>query len=731
MILNTRTAVPWLAAIMLFGISAYGATIPASVQPEGVTDITLNASDLERNARLVGLRFDASGQSITLNDMELIEDDAPATGQPEGHEFRSPSWIEDLTDGIAIRKTLMLDDPRTYSGRLVFHAIETPGNTATLNIEINGVPIDRPASQYALPYALQYNLGWDRWFYVDIPTGALREGANEVIMGADSDSTAWRIMIALEDEFARGSLTRTHHPNRSFKSDDSGTTWRDSGLGAENSVDGEYSIRLCLDRYVRHGEYISPVIDLVDGDAVLKHRAIIESVDITTDVREPDETSALFQFRTSPDPKLDSASWTPWRPVADGTDGVAPDHRYFQVKAALETANPLVTPEIRSVCIQARWHTESPGPDAGMRAVVTSNGVIRPPSYPFGYENLMHPGLKTYRENHRLDRIVEGATSEFDIMMRLLNWAYRIPVSSEPYSWDWNKVTVIDRHENGMPRLQDDYKGRRRDAMCLYSNQALIGALLSMGYQARHINIHSEGISGHEVTEVWSNDFNKWIYMDATRDYYYYDIETGIPMNLLEIHNLLAEQMPETEDWRRPFAPVTGPETVARIDIGMRLGNNPHPIEDHGRHILEIMGHFRIIPRNDFLSNPLPVPIHTGNTMWGWDGFLNWYDDIFPRRYEYQRYTNRPMDFYEPLNQSLIRLVETGERGVLTVLLETFTPGGFDTYLVRKNGGEWFKQPGDEWLWALMPGINTLEVRSRNVRGVTGPVSSVSVTFNP
>ena len=28
--------------------------------------------------------------------------------------------------------------------------------------------------------------------------------------------------------------------------------------------------------------------------------------------------------------------------------------------------------------------------------------------------------------------------------------------------------------------------------------------------------------------------------MDATRDYYYFDAQTGIPCNLLELHNRLA-----------------------------------------------------------------------------------------------------------------------------------------------------------------------------------------------
>ena len=189
----------------------------------------------------------------------------------------------------------------------------------------------------------------------------------------------------------------------------------------------------------------------------------------------------------------------------------------------MNTSDPLVTPALKNIIYSAEWENLSTNKKNGIFAEVIHNGHVTRSSYPFTYENLLHPGLEKYRKNAKLDKITEGASSEFEIMMRLLNWAYRIPLTSNEYSWDWNDVVSIEKGEKDMPRLQSDYTGRRRDAMCLYSNQALIGALLSMGYQARHINLNSECESGHEVTEVWSNEYNKWIYMDATRDYYYFD----------------------------------------------------------------------------------------------------------------------------------------------------------------------------------------------------------------
>jgi hypothetical protein len=281
-----------------------------------------------------------------------------------------------------------------------------------------------------------------------------------------------------------------------------------------------------------------------------------------------------------------------------------------------------------------------------------------------------------------------------------------------------------------MPELQWNYQGRRRDAMCLLSNLALQGALLSLGYQARFININSEAVSGHEVTEVWSNEFNKWFYIDATRDYYYYDFDTGLPLNLLEIHDMLAEKLPRIETWQRPFAPETGSTIAHQIKIGMRQGDNPVSIIEDGYHILEIMGYFRILLRNDFLSHPLPIPIAQGYTMWGWDGYLNHYDDKFPKRTEFQRQSNRFSDFYPSLNQSQIILSETKQKGKLKVEVDTFTPG-FDTFLVRIDNGKWEEQRNATWTWQLKAGMNILEVRVKNVRGILGPVSCVKVTNNP
>lgn len=704
-------------------------------------ELILNTTQIENQAQLIRLQFDKNKGIIRLQDTELIEDDAPAAGVPEGYGGYSNGpveWVEDLKKGIKIKKIFEVENPLAVSGRVVFKGMEVKDNKETLYLSLNGEKFIRPASQFSFPQARQYiDLYWDQWYHIDLPIEKLRKGKNELLMWTESDSTSWRILISHEKEFKRGSLTRTS-PNRSMKSLNGGGTWSDTRLGARDLIDGEYAIRLSLDHFLPKGEYYSSLIDLVDGDLPLKHNSDNLKASIWPDFDIPAQTSAKAFVRFGVSPVIGDQSWTDWQAVERGHEYQLVDKRYLQWRAELATADPVYTPQIRGIRIRASWNDHSLNNNSGMKARVINNGQIISPSYPFAYENLNHLELKKYREDHKLDAVVKGAKSEFEIMMRLLNWAYRVPITQTNYSWNWNDVTVtpVIGEGSGMPQLNGPFKNRRMSGMCLYPTQALIGAFLSMGYQARHININSEGMSGHEVTEVWSNELNKWIYMDPTIDTYYFNSETGMPYNLLEIHNLLAEQLPHADDWKHPFVPEMGKEVVSRIKIGMRQGNNPFsilsaPDDNGGKWALETMGHFRIIPRNDFLTNPLPTPIAEGNTMWGWDGYLNWFDEIFPKRDEYQRYTNRANDFYQPLNQSKVYLLETDKTGVLRVLVDTFTPGGFDSFLVGVNEGSWLTQNQSSWNWELQSGLNSIQVRSRNSRGVLGPISSLQVTYNP
>src|SRR5665647_145217 len=135
--------------------------------------MVLDASGIENNARLINLRFDSSSRIIRLDATELIEDDAPATGLPEGYKSYTigpVEWVEDLKKGIVIKKILEVKNPSSASARVVFKGIEVKGNMEPLHLSLNGEEFVRPASRVAFPHARQYiDLALDRWYYIDLP----------------------------------------------------------------------------------------------------------------------------------------------------------------------------------------------------------------------------------------------------------------------------------------------------------------------------------------------------------------------------------------------------------------------------------------------------------------------------------------------------------------------------------------------------------------------------------
>jgi hypothetical protein len=219
--------------------------------------------------------------------------------------------------------------------------------------------------------------------------------------------------------------------------------------------------------------------------------------------------------------------------------------------------------------------------------------------------------------------------------------------------------------------------------------------------------------------------------MDATRDYYAYDPDTGIPLSLTEMNDRLKELFTRPVTWEDPLpAQVPNDSLAYRVRIAFRNGNNKFSINDvnQGPHLLLLKGHLNMALRNDFASRPTPVPWRISSN-WGGPLFYGWYNDIFPRKREYALHTSRTQDFNPPLNQSELTLSETDRAGVLRVDVDTETPG-FKAFLVRFDNGEWKENPSSSFTWPLHEGPNTLRVRILNTAGVPGPESVATVVMN-
>lgn len=698
---------------------------------------SLDAAALEVRGQFDQLQYCELKKAIVLNDMVLIEDDAPAIGRPQGAEDRS--WFEKLQEGVMVRKDLVLDDPRATAAYLVFNGREMDDNDHALHISVNGHHLIRPPSKIAHPAARHYYTSdwggshFDNWFVVAVPVGALRQGTNEFVLWTESEETSWEIMVAADGEYQRGSETRHHHPDRSAKSRDGGRTWDFEHLGWKNEIDGEYAIRLSLDRSVPRGAYISPVIDLATGgDAGGIGKLLeIEACRIRWDVDVPKGSQVKVEARLGDSPVPGAGSWPQFKPVASlSRKWRAPAGRYMQFRIVMFARNPLVTPAFKGIEVETtrREHKHRPGGCYHLRQL--RNGRVIRPSLPYVHEDFTR--LNELRHRFELDALVSDAATEFEAQLKLMHWAYKVPLGGlDAYRWNYFDLPLLKRDASGRPGLLGDYRMRRRDGHCLYCNLTLIAACLSMGFPARWVNISTKHTYGHEVAEVWSNEFDKWIFLDATRDYYIYDPDTGIPLGLVEVSERLAEIMPGPATWEYPIQwRLPDLEMLRAARVAYRQGDNAFSIDDlsGGPEHLMLKGHLQMVRRNDFASRSWPLPWRLSSN-WGSDLFYCFYSDVFPRKREYHQHTRRWQDFSPPLNRTELFLNETAETGVLRVDADTETPC-FDAFLVKIDEAAWREQKTPSLRWRLHEGLNQLRLKARNSAGVCGPESNAAVVMN-
>ncbi len=659
-----------------------------------------------------GLWKSAREDFIHLFDGDVIESDAPGSGHSDDPDIEP---FFPLDSDTVIRKTLSLDDATAVSATIAFIAREAADHAATLLFTVNGHEVRRPPSRLAAPEARQYQeLGWSRWYYVPCPSGVLQAGDNTITVAAVDGLPGWELMIADYRDFHKGAEDPLVLPRSSHLSTDGGQTW--------SPERGDYVIRLALQRYRPAGSLVSPVLDVAQPEETpVQSVCRVHRIGMLWDARVPRHTHLRLMARTSASPA--GESWSAWQPCEPGVPLDAVQGRYLQWRADLGTSDRTVSPALLSVRIDTEMTAHQV---PAVRVVAAQNPLIQRSSYSMPAEEPGCPLLNELRERCELDAVIAGAQTEFDAIQRLHRWAYHIPLRKCTH-FPWNPLAWLEltREADGSFR-QNRYDRRRRDTMCLYPNVVLVAALQSCGLPARHVNFHSEGMSGHEVAEVWCNDYGKWIHLDATRDYYWYDPRTGVPLDTGEIHQVLVSRLQQVERWDRPYLYRQDLDAlVADLPIAFWEGDYKHSVAEGALYLFRSMCHFRIVPRFDVFSRPRPLPVSQGTEVWSWNGYLNWADDMVPPLPHFSCHTNRRADFYPTLNQTRYTVTATTDPHMLHVQLETVTPD-FATYEARLDGAGWHDvEKGFDW--ELHRGLNVLETRTRNGFGWTGCISALSV----
>ena len=653
------------------------ALVGACASPASADELRLDAKALVERSITRDVRLTA-GAAIELEEGELFEDDGPAAG------FSYKPNEERLSDKLWVKKELIVPNPAARKATLLV------GPGGDLKATVNGKPVELKPAGKAGNY----------WQAYTLPPDALKAGKNEFVLHGSG-----RVWIARAEDFA-GSTERPKHPGRSAKSTDAGKSWEADRLGPLGDIAGEYYVRLFLDHFRPAGVLTLPVLDAgnLAGPAVAPPVAKPIPVRVRLDAETGRAGRVRLFARSGTTAAPNATSWSAWEAL-DAGELREPRGRFFQFAVVLATDDPLESPRLKGLRIEAN---PPKGEDwsAKLKVLESDNAEIVRSSIPFAYEPFDHPKLKTLRTQHKLDEVVKGAKTEFELIERLARWSAGC--------WDgghlkdayppWDALEILKPHADGKPV----------GGFCQQYNVVFLQACESFGIPGRAVSIsvgdHGGKVrgSGHEVVELWSNDHRKWVYVDGNFAWYAADAKSGTPLSLWELRERQLRAL-----GGKPSAPI---KVVHLLEGGKRWeGLEGWPA------FLEL----RLIPRSNFLEEKAPLPLNQGMRGWFWTGHHAWTDADYPASLLYgQRVSNRH-NWEWTVNQARVTLEATDTAGELRVHLDTETPG-FDTFLADIDGTG-AKPVRSGFVWKLHAGKNRLDVRPRNAAGRAGIASRVVI----
>jgi hypothetical protein len=321
----------------------------------------------------------------------------------------------------------------------------------------------------------------------------------------------------------------------------------------------------------------------------------------------------------------------------------------------------------------------------------------------FTFDSIDNPKLQELREKYKLDQVVAPGKDEFDRMVLLLDWTHsQFKKFGRPSANPRGALEILKNVEEG------------HTFFCAQYGATLVSAAASLGWVdralalRRHRDYPGAGSPEHTSTEIWSNQYRKWVMVDPTANLYVE--KDGVPLNAYEIRtewftrdgkDLVFSIGKERKKHRKADLPIF----LGRF---AGFGDLTVPANE-----MEKYGFTGYIPN----TNLMDAGPDYGKMFIVKDALCEakWHERTNP--------ANPGVDPYFPIGQAAVTLSADG--GAVKVALRTMTPN-FKEYRVRMDGGGW--KPSDAaFAWTLRPGSNRLEAKTVNRFGVEGPVSTVEI----
>ena len=347
-----------------------------------------------------------------------------------------------------------------------------------------------------------------------------------------------------------------------------------------------------------------------------------------------------------------------------------------------------------------------------IRVKEISNEKIKRSRFDFSYQTYEEPKLAELRKEYKLDDVVAPGRDEFEAMVLLRNWA-RSQFRRDDYQPLMKNFNALEVLRKNVRNVRNEPHKITQYRPCIFFPLFYLQILLSMGYQARLIcisHLEDQGYNGHGITEVWSNQFRKWVTMDADLNLHYE--RDGIPLNALEVHN---------ERYR------VNPSNIKIIRTVQNSGDNEHLKEIKLGEMIDYHSYIQIVDmRNDLLTNHY----FRGHPKRSEGSRLSWVDEKLPKVFDLKPKTSNPDDFYWTLNQTEIwTKKEMGGEKAVPLVFKTFTPN-YSHFEIWLDDSKKISSEDPIFIWELHSGRNKLLVQSVNKFGIHGIPSFVEISVD-
>jgi len=682
-------------------------------------------------AQSVSQNLKLGDNAIVLEDNLLIENDAVTLGS-----IRSEAW-DTLSKGHIIRKVLelpVLPSEKAWISMLIYPLVPAePMSGGKLEFKVNG---NKP-----IVYELRHF-----WTSVPVPVSYLKKGRNLIEVRVYNQNEKFRIPMALSSIIRNVIGQPTSFTGNSKRSIDNGKTWNYAG---NSSNLAEYPIRFKLQAYAKKAWLQTPVINLADkaSAGVLYSPVNLESSEIKLQILNMEGSKCQSRIRSGNTHLPEAGQWTAWRNF-DGTSiPVEGNNRFIQIEYSIDPGMGNSTPEIMGLDLISKWRTSSK--DANIFISEVKNYPLIRSSFDFVHENPTLPELQEFRKQFKLDQVVDGATTEWEKIKRLrawtsANWDWFLPNSEFEDLLSWDASNILSG-SSGPGNLS------KKGGNCLHYAIVFAQACQSFGIPARIVNTNYAIWGGHELVEVWSRDYEKWIMADPNFDTMFYHKKTGIPLNILELHELFLKtyypggEIIDRDKWSfqdrdlranridpndLPIAMEAGGKAfsgkITNDYVWWKVTFNKANPGYSGGYGFYNTAEVRWLPRSNWLSQKSPLPVTHGRTHWGWDGYYAWTDAQTPETPEHRFFVRRESDMYNRLFAVDFSAFPVSE-GVLKINMATDTPG-FKHFEIAVNGDIIYENTSSLSV-RLASGINTIEIRSIDVLGNQGSKSMLKLNY--